>query len=93
MGKKKPKEERLDGFAPGARPLCVFCSVPWTDDMLAVMAKTEVEEGYYGGIDAVNTWVDIDIDCASCGRLIYRKQVWGDTNSWSDKFVKLETSK
>lgn len=56
-------------------PLCVYCSAPWTDDMLTVWSEAEMENGYYG-----DTWVDhidtvIDVTCGSCGKLVYRKEV------------------
>jgi hypothetical protein len=57
-------------------PLCVWCSVPWTDDMLKVSAEAELEGGYYPG-DAVVDNIDaiIDITCSTCKRLVYRKEV------------------
>lgn len=57
-------------------PLCVFCSAPWTDDMLKVFVTADLDFGYYpgefrmDGADAV-----IDVTCSSCSRLVYRKEV------------------
>lgn len=74
MGIKETDE--VDGFAPGARPVCVFCNAPWTDDMMKVYVETEHERGYYDAVDAIEVWVNMDVHCASCERLIYRKQVY-----------------
>lgn len=64
-------------------PLCVFCNAPWTDDMVKVLVSSEVEHGYYeGDIDGVETKVNIDVTCSSCGRLVYRKECHGDTYSY-----------
>lgn len=70
---KKPK---LEGFAPGARPICGFCNAPWTDDMVNLWAKADIENGYYEGdynVEGIDTVVDII--CESCNRLIYRKEI------------------
>ncbi len=61
-----------DGPPP---PICVFCNAPWTDDMLKVMAETELEEGYYGERYVRDTRVNIDITCSSCNRLVYTKEI------------------
>ncbi len=56
-------------------PLCVFCSAPWTDDMMKVSAEADMNWGYYPGeehVDGVD--VNIDVTCSSCGRLVYRKE-------------------
>lgn len=75
-------DEEIDGFAPGARPLCVYCSKPWTDDMIRVMNKTSLEHGYYGDVDNVQTYTHIDINCSSCKRPIYRKEVVAETDGY-----------
>lgn len=77
------KREKTDGFVPGARPICVFCDAPWTDDMIKVLAESEVSTGYYGDPDGVDTKATIDITCANCKRLIYRKECRGET--WLSK--------
>lgn len=78
----KKKEKEIDGFAPGARPICVFCNAPWDDGMIRVLAESEVEEGYYGGVDDIETVATIDVTCHSCKRLIYRKEVRGSTHTY-----------
>lgn len=67
----KPVEEvDADGFAKGARPLCPFCSKPWS----AAMMHTS-EEGYSYESCGEQT-VTLDIVCDGCERLIYRKEVF-----------------
>lgn len=69
-------ENELDGFAPGARPICVFCNAPWTDDMLQVSAEIGLEDGYYGETYLSGDGVAlVDITCGSCKRLVYRKEI------------------
>jgi len=76
--------EKEDGFVPGARPLCAFCSAPWTDDMIAIWNEAGIERGYYEGeIDRVNITSKIDITCSSCKRLIYRKEIHKRADDWS----------
>ena len=67
----------MSGFAPGARPICVFCNAPWTDAMIRVFdIDARHGEGSYdfGPEDQVAT---LDITCSSCERLIYRKEFQG----------------
>ncbi len=57
------------------KPLCVFCSAPWTDEMVQVLAEAEINWGYYpgdGSVDEIE--VKIDVVCSSCKRLVYRKE-------------------
>jgi len=64
-------------------PLCVFCNAPWTDDIVAVLAKSEIEHGYYEGeIDGVQTTINIDVTCSSCKRVVYRKECTVDSHRW-----------
>ncbi|TAL43859.1 MAG: hypothetical protein EPN91_05745 [Salinibacterium sp.] len=81
------KKDDINGFAPGARPLCVFCSAPWTDDMISVFAESEISTGYYGDPEGCETTAIIDVTCESCKRLIYRKEVVGDT-IWTGAVLK-----
>lgn len=66
----KPK---VDGWVKP--PLCVFCSKPWTDDMIRASSYAELETGYYGDshVDSIDTV--IDITCSHCNRLVYRKEI------------------
>lgn len=57
-------------------PLCVWCSAPWTDDMLKVYVTADLDWGYYPGdftIEGADTV--IDVTCSSCGKLVYRKEI------------------
>ena len=63
----------VDGFAEGARPICVFCNTPWDDSMIQVY-DIDASHGH-GSYDfgPEDQKVSIDITCSSCQRLIYRK--------------------
>lgn len=65
---------KTEGFAPGARPICVFCNAPWTDDMIQVydIDASHGEGSYDFGPE--NQRATVDITCSSCKRLIYRKE-------------------
>jgi hypothetical protein len=67
-------EPIVDGWV--RPPLCVFCSAPWTDDMLKVSAEVELEDGYYGDTYLTGAGiVSVDINCSTCKRLVYRKEI------------------
>ena len=60
-------------------PLCVFCNAPWTDDMMKVYAKADMDWGYYPGEASLEgIVVNIDVTCSSCGRTVYRKECRDD---------------
>jgi hypothetical protein len=62
------------GFAPDARPICVFCNAPWVDDMIRVFdVDASHGEGSYD-YGPENERATIDITCSTCNRLIYRKE-------------------
>jgi hypothetical protein len=66
-----------EGFVKGARPICGFCNAPWTDDMVRLL---DVYSS--GGCDScgygARSIATVDITCAACDRLIYRKEHEGD---------------
>ena len=61
-------------------PLCVFCSAPWTDDMLKVSAEAEMEDGWYGERYLNHIDIVIDVTCSSCKRVVYRKEIRDTSN-------------
>lgn len=63
-----------EGFQPGARPICVFCNAPWTDEMIRLedIDANHGEGSYDTGPE--NQRATLDITCSSCKRLIYRKE-------------------
>ncbi len=56
-----------------AKPLCPFCSHPWSDDMVKLLYDEDNwgsdSMGSFTSID----WV-LDITCSSCLKLVYRKE-------------------
>lgn len=67
-------DDDVDGFAKGSRPICVFCNAPWTDEMVRVFdIDASHGEGSYD-FGPENQRATVEIICASCNRLIYRKQ-------------------
>lgn len=70
--------KHVDGFVDGGRPICPFCNAKWTDDMIRVY-DIDASHGCgsydFGPEDERAT---VDITCASCERLIYRKEYRAD---------------
>jgi hypothetical protein len=67
-------EPEPTSFAPGARPICVFCNAPWTDDMITVLdIDASHGEGSYD-FGPENQQATVNITCSNCKRLIYRKK-------------------
>lgn len=75
----EPAQVDEDGFAVGARPLCPFCSKPWTAKMMDMFETCAITIGYYG--DPEDVHITIDIKCDGCDRVIYRKEV----TEWPDR--------
>ena len=70
--------EVVEGFQPGARPLCVFCNAPWSDEMINVYDIDACHgEGSYD-FGPENARATVDISCSECKRLIYRKEFHKD---------------
>ncbi|MBV6487607.1 MAG: hypothetical protein GHHEDOFH_01554 [Pseudorhodoplanes sp.] len=71
-------KKEIAGFQPGARPICAFCNAPWTDEMIRVydVDARHGEGSYDFGPECQRATVDIE--CKSCGRLIYRKEYRAD---------------
>ena len=59
-----------EGFTK--RPLCPFCSAEWTDEMV----KVEIDASERWTSVGIETSSVIDITCAACDKLIYRKETW-----------------
>lgn len=67
-------------------PLCVYCSAPWTSDMMHVYSEADEEFGYYPGEHCING-IDstIEVTCSTCGRLVYKKEVRiSGRSGWSE---------
>ena len=63
-------------------PLCVWCSAPWTDDMVDIYAWAGCSGGDYAEITMID--ITMDVICSSCKRLVYRKHVRQDENDYRD---------
>lgn len=71
---RKVAEQKVDGFAEGARPLCVFCNTPWTDDMIDIY---DIDASHGPGsydFGPENETATLTVECSSCDRLIYSKK-------------------
>jgi hypothetical protein len=70
------KKEVGAGFAPGACPICEFCKVPWTEDMIKVLDVDayhyEDDDGYDAGPQ--DQQATVEITCSNCNKLIYRRE-------------------
>ncbi len=73
---QKPAKKRAKKIdAAPSPPLCVWCSAPWTDDMLQVSAHAEMYHGYYGDSSVERIDTTVDVVCSTCNRLVYRKEL------------------
>lgn len=81
MVKTSDFESENSGSSPGEAanpppPLCVWCSAPWTDGMVKVLADAEMYHGYYeGDISVERITASIEVICSSCNRLVYKKEL------------------
>jgi hypothetical protein len=68
-------ESPLDEAGYTRRPLCPFCSAPWSDDMVSVMDLSSSGGGCETCGYGEEVRATVDITCDECERLIYRKEV------------------
>jgi hypothetical protein len=70
---KRKAELKQDAAGFFARPLCPFCSKPWSDEMIQIF-----DISHSAGCDTCGhgskTTVTINITCDGCKRIIYSKE-------------------
>lgn len=59
--------------AVALKPLCPYCSAPWTDDMVRVEASI-ASHGCDTCGHGARVEGSVDIECSTCKKLIYRKE-------------------
>lgn len=77
------KKKAVEGFQPGARPLCAFCGAQWTDEMVKVRDINAFNDPE--GFGPTNERATVDIACEHCHRLIYRKEFNGCSTNYGEE--------